>query len=489
MEKHLKEALGELSEEEFKKLKLAVLAKYKWTPRGVFTGIAASDWVDIVSDRFGRNETVNLIQMGLEVIGKIKLKWELTKKVEQFKAERRVQWQIGGLLARSLGSLEEEELKRFKETLSDLSLETGSSKISKERLERADVSDMVELLISSFSWDSAVKITQDVLIQIEKKDLAERFTGEIPKANNETDLFVWDPSRYYLRISLKKLSQTEFEQVKAVLPHILFNKERGICVSHLKECYPNNLSSSLIEYYRDFAIEITSKALNLINRRDLADKLTRETQMTKKRTSSVWWNRSILICLRKTLKQLLQTEFEELKSVLPDVQLEDYDVKIHKILLDRADPEELVELLIFYYAEDAAVEITREALNKSDRGDLAEELTQGIQEVNKADTLSPDIVQDCFSDPLEELSQTKFKQLKAILPDIQLEKGYKIGIPRTWLQGADIPDLTDFLMLYYTKADAVEITLKAVNHINKGNLTRLLSGKEGEALSVWLDLQ
>nr|XP_014339877.1 PREDICTED: uncharacterized protein LOC106702242 [Latimeria chalumnae] len=202
--------------------------------------------------------------------------------------------------------------------------------------------------------------------------------------------------------------------------------------------------------------------------------------MTKKQTFSVWlWQNPILKCLRETLKQLSQTEFEKLKAVLPDIKLEDYDVQIHKILLEGADPEDLVELLLIYYTEDA-VEITREALNKSDRGDLAEELTQGIQKVNKADTLSPRFSPYYFSYPLGRLSRSKFKQLKAILSDIQLEKGYKIGIPRTWLQGADVPDLTDFLMCYYTKADAVEITLKAFNRINKGNLTWYLrSWKEG----------
>ncbi|XP_044866472.1 NACHT, LRR and PYD domains-containing protein 3-like isoform X2 [Mauremys mutica] len=78
------------------------------------------------------------------------------------------------ILLMILEELVEGQRKKFKLKLSDIQLRKGYANIPKGHLEKADVTDMVDLLIRYYQQEYAVEVVINVLDQINDKDLAER---------------------------------------------------------------------------------------------------------------------------------------------------------------------------------------------------------------------------------------------------------------------------------------------------------------------------
>ncbi|EMP24527.1 NACHT, LRR and PYD domains-containing protein 12 [Chelonia mydas] len=78
------------------------------------------------------------------------------------------------ILLMILEELAEEQRKKFKLKLGDTELRKGYANIPKGRLEKADVTDMVDLLIRYYQEEYAVEVVINVLDHINDKDLAER---------------------------------------------------------------------------------------------------------------------------------------------------------------------------------------------------------------------------------------------------------------------------------------------------------------------------
>ncbi|XP_064417201.1 NACHT, LRR and PYD domains-containing protein 3 isoform X2 [Latimeria chalumnae] len=91
---------------------------------------------------------------------------------------------IKNALQVTLGELKEDELKRFRGTLSQTGMKEGRASIPSHLLEDADVPHTVELLKRYYSEVSAVEMTMQVLEEIQKKDLADQLWEKI-----ETDFY------------------------------------------------------------------------------------------------------------------------------------------------------------------------------------------------------------------------------------------------------------------------------------------------------------
>uniref|UniRef100_H3AIB1 NACHT, LRR and PYD domains-containing protein 3 n=1 Tax=Latimeria chalumnae TaxID=7897 RepID=H3AIB1_LATCH len=86
---------------------------------------------------------------------------------------------IKNALQVTLGELKEDELKRFRGTLSQTGMKEGRASIPSHLLEDADVPHTVELLKRYYSEVSAVEMTMQVLEEIQKKDLADQLWEKI----------------------------------------------------------------------------------------------------------------------------------------------------------------------------------------------------------------------------------------------------------------------------------------------------------------------
>nr|XP_006118133.1 NACHT, LRR and PYD domains-containing protein 3-like isoform X1 [Pelodiscus sinensis]XP_006118134.1 NACHT, LRR and PYD domains-containing protein 3-like isoform X1 [Pelodiscus sinensis] len=88
------------------------------------------------------------------------------------------------ILLAILEELEEEQRKKFKFKLNTTELREGYKNIPKGLLQKADVTDMVDLLMKYYQEEYAVEVVINVLDQINNKDLAERLrrkSGEVWK--------------------------------------------------------------------------------------------------------------------------------------------------------------------------------------------------------------------------------------------------------------------------------------------------------------------
>ncbi|XP_074854390.1 apoptosis-associated speck-like protein containing a CARD [Carettochelys insculpta] len=77
-------------------------------------------------------------------------------------------------LVDTLEELGADEFKKFKTKLNTFPVKEGFSCIPRGRLEKADVLDVCDMLISHYLEDYAVQITTKLLSDINKKDLADR---------------------------------------------------------------------------------------------------------------------------------------------------------------------------------------------------------------------------------------------------------------------------------------------------------------------------
>ncbi|XP_033025019.1 pyrin domain-containing protein 1-like [Lacerta agilis] len=74
----------------------------------------------------------------------------------------------------TLENLQENELKKFKLKLHEFPVKKGCNNIPLGTLEKADVVDLSQLLLSFYMEDYAVQVTADVLRAINCRDEAQR---------------------------------------------------------------------------------------------------------------------------------------------------------------------------------------------------------------------------------------------------------------------------------------------------------------------------
>ncbi|XP_006121159.1 apoptosis-associated speck-like protein containing a CARD [Pelodiscus sinensis] len=77
-------------------------------------------------------------------------------------------------LVDTLDELGQEELKRFKSKLNVFPVKEGYNNIPRGKLEKADVLDLCDMLISFYREDYALQVTTAIMSDINKKDLADR---------------------------------------------------------------------------------------------------------------------------------------------------------------------------------------------------------------------------------------------------------------------------------------------------------------------------
>uniref|UniRef100_A0A8C3SYD9 Apoptosis-associated speck-like protein containing a CARD n=1 Tax=Chelydra serpentina TaxID=8475 RepID=A0A8C3SYD9_CHESE len=82
-------------------------------------------------------------------------------------------------LVDTLEELVQDEFKRFKVKLNVFPVKEGYSNIPRGRLEKADVLDVCDKLISFYREEYAVELTVEILIDINQRDVADRLRKAI----------------------------------------------------------------------------------------------------------------------------------------------------------------------------------------------------------------------------------------------------------------------------------------------------------------------
>lgn len=317
------------------------------------------------------------------------------------------------------------------------SLENELAHIWKQRLDGADLLQVVELMELMFTQDPAV-LTKKALEKMGRRDLMDKLSYRISAAKDTSD------AEEHIYKTLSRLSLREFKQFMVCSEMYLPN------ISELQEANCWNIVDLMETNSFKNCVESTEKVFKRMERPDLVYKLSHSTSATTEKMAikkHIW----------KTLRGLALAElriFKDcLRMYLPHIPLSQ---------LENADCKEVVEMMELNNHQQC-VTITQEVLKWMERPDLADKLSDPTSRTSEILTTKA-----CIWETLKDLSDSEFDtfswHLKMYLPQISESE----------LQEADFQSIVR-LMEMSLHRNCVEITQQALRKINRLDLVQRLS--------------
>ncbi|XP_061444306.1 uncharacterized protein LOC133365896 isoform X2 [Rhineura floridana] len=347
-------------------------------------------------------------------------------------------------LRKILGTLKELDLKKFKGELHKVPYSLSFSNIYKdmpeELLETANVWKLSDLLLHYHNEDYAVEVTAKVLKAIDCKPQADRLLFVTRRA--------WFP-RVLLWNTLENLTDSDLKKFKDELHKFpIWEGFRNISKELLEKANVWELRDLLIEYYYEDYATVTAKVLKAIDCKPQADRLLfliRRAQFPH-------------VHLGDILTFMEKSDLKKFKAELHKFPVQKGFKNIPKQLLEEANVWQLRDLLISYYSEDYALEVTAEVLKAIDCKQDADELLFYFWQ----EWWSP---HGRLLATLEDLGKTDLKNFKGKLHELPVKDGF-VNIPKTLLKKANIWELRDLLISYYSEDYAMKVMAEVLKAID-----------------------
>ncbi|XP_053121492.1 uncharacterized protein LOC128331728 isoform X2 [Hemicordylus capensis] len=369
----------------------------------------------------------------------------------------------------TLIALGEEDLRRFKDKLSEFSVKEGFGSISKEILQKSRSFELSDILLKFYTEDYAAEVTFAILLAINQAAQTHRLLAL-------TRTGTWSKKRETVKMNLvHMLMDLGEEDLKAFKDKLSeFSLKEGfenIPKEILQTAHSFELSDILLNYYReDYAVEVTAAVLEAISCKDQAHRL-----FAFCRTGP--WNRQREIVKMNLMHILMNLDWEDLymfKARLHGFSVKEGFKNIPKGILRKVHSFELSDILLNYYRVDHAVKLTVAVLESINHmlweyGDLAFMIGTWIRERETVKTNLMHILMD--------LDWVDLKGFKDKLSEFPVKEGFK-NIPKEMLQGEDWSELSDTLLTHYGNNYAVEVTatvLEAIDLKDQAHRLRTLS--------------
>ncbi|XP_033981930.1 uncharacterized protein LOC117479027 [Trematomus bernacchii] len=272
------------------------------------------------------------------------------------------------LLLETLNDLRNEDFEKFKRTL-DLIVYKRKQRYDSWMLRSSTGRARTVEQIIQFFGQQCVEITMEVLKDINRTDLMQRFTNLELKEMYSVDEHRPAQSEgapILLLKTLKDMSGDELYRFKWLLPFTYFQKS----ISYLCHGYPNwtgcalELVDEMVETCGPQSVEVTREVLMDMNRSDLVERLSETILRLKDKHPSKPMKEEVTMAsleekLLETLQDLSDGELEKFKRGLQ---------RISSQRLETAGRVEIVDLMVEIYGQQS-MELTTEILKKMKEDD------------------------------------------------------------------------------------------------------------------------
>ncbi|XP_071376432.1 uncharacterized protein [Centroberyx affinis] len=365
-----------------------------------------------------------------------------------------------------LEDLGETQLRKFRTRLLDRREEP---RIKRSAVEKKDIYDISDVLVSTFTEPGALKVSLEILRDIgcnEEAEILEAATSGLSSAAGSST------GKHFVDKHQEELIQ----RVSMVSPILDKLQTEGVIG---QECYdiirskptPQERMRELFKSLRasgDRGKDILYDFLEKQEKYLMEDLRQNEIQIgcseeERESGATMAMNKWVLL---ETLEDLTNEEFKKFKWFLhqPDI-LEGFPA-IPRSRLERADRPDTVDLMVQIYNQHS-LEATKKVLMKINRNDLVQRLPSSL---TKRATMT---VGEKLLETLEDLGDEDFKRFKWFLHQPDILEGFP-AIRGSRLEHADRQDTVDQMLQIYSE-HSLEVTMKVLMKINRNDLVQCLS--------------
>ncbi|XP_074538984.1 uncharacterized protein LOC141800390 [Halichoeres trimaculatus] len=478
-----------------------------WRPRG-----ERLDLVDQMMETYG-HQSVELTRQVLEEMNRTDLIQMLSESSSEEKhfvdrhqpthLEEAVKEDAERILFQTLWGLSFKELEKFrflqKFTYFQRSL---------PQIKTGPVYWLEELVDRMVENQHPVEVTKEVLMDMNRSDLVERLSGtssELKERRSLDWLQTVETATSVTELLMETLAELSKKELQRFTTHledtwVLRHTSYIPWLQWVKKGHQETVFS-VIMTFGQHSVEITREILKKMKKTDLVQRLSDCSSTHKKKDS--YEQRSALIqkvatmsavqqLLLETLHCLSQRELSEFKKFLKEIVPKEGLKTISLTWRDGVERRGLVDQMMKTYGQ-RSVELTREVLEKMDRTDLIQMLSESssaLKEKHFVDRNQPTLLEEAVRADAEwillltlrglskkELEKFRFllqfTYFQRSLPQIQTRLVY-------WLEDLedleDLEELEELVYLMVENQHPVEVAKEVLMDMNRSDLVERLSG-------------
>ncbi|XP_034009276.1 uncharacterized protein LOC117500509 isoform X6 [Trematomus bernacchii] len=404
------------------------------------------------------------------------------------------------LLLETLNDLRNEDLEKFKQSLDLIVTMNKQINMSWEWRSSTGRAQTVEQIIQIFG-QQCVEITMEVLKDIKRTDLMQRFTKPSSELKEMYSVDEHRPAQSegapiaavkpILLKTLKDLSGDELDRFQCLLQFTYFQKS----ISYSFHGYPYQTGSALelvdqmVETCGPQSVEVTREVLMDLNRTDLVERLSETILRLKEKPLPSLIQRvetmaSVIELLLETLKDLSDQDLQRFQRVLNKIQSDKGYPDISPRWLMMRDRQDMVFYLVQDHSQHRLLEMTTEAFERMNRTDLVQRLSQSSSGPKKkhSDAQRPAVIQKVATmaavkhlllETLNDLRNEDLEKFKQTLDLIVSKKKLRYF---SWiLRSSAGRAQTVEQMIQIFGQQCVEITMEVLKNINRTDLRQRLT--------------
>ncbi|XP_074539674.1 uncharacterized protein LOC141800787 isoform X2 [Halichoeres trimaculatus] len=285
------------------------------------------------------------------------------------------------VLLQTLRGLSLKELEKFRFLLQFTYFQRSLPQIQTEPAHQ--LKELVDLMVKN---QHPVEVTKEVLMDMNRSDLAERLSGlgSGLKGESQPGRLQRKPSSLNWTVfkTLRGLSSGEFELFKLIVQQTAPRKGPiGVMKYRISSAGRTSMAKLMVKIHGQQCVKVTADVLKKMKRTDLAGKLSgtgSRLKAQKKHQSQRLQRTSTLTAdheqLLETPEKISPGELEKFKQVLQETKLRGLP-KIPGRSMETADKAETRRLMVENYGQQS-VEVMKDVLEMMKRMDLVEKLSE-----------------------------------------------------------------------------------------------------------------